>query len=110
MLKRCRRRLFHPLEKPIESYPQKPLLSTFNYKFYEVEDPSNLVQVIKCDTLWMMAFNLFEDMPMWRGWNSKITKDMVPKQIIGYMENINLSPTRLDIVQETLKRSQQVAK
>ena len=35
---------------------------------------------------------------------------MLSKQIVWYMENINLSPTQLDVVQETLKRSQQVAK
>lgn len=108
--KRSRRRMFKPLEKQIDPYRQKPRLSTFNYEVYEVANPSNLPQVIKCDTLWMMAFSLLNEMPMWRGWNSKITKDPLPKQIVGYMENINLSPTRLDVVQETLKRSQQVAK
>ena len=46
---------------------------------------------------------------MWRGWNSLVTEDNLPLQQIGYMENIELPPTRLDVVKETLVRSQKVA-
>ena len=47
--------------------------------------------------------------PMWTGWNSLITEDPLPKQNVLYMENISLPPTRLDVVVETMKISQQVA-
>jgi len=46
---------------------------------------------------------------MWRGWNSFVTVDPLPLQQVGYMENIELPPTRLDVVRETLVRSQKVA-
>ena len=46
---------------------------------------------------------------MWRGWNSLVHKDQLPQQSIGYIENIHLSPTRLDVVQETLSIAYKVA-
>ena len=46
---------------------------------------------------------------MWTGWNSQITTDPLPRQIIGYMENLSLPSTQLDVVAETLKVSQRVA-
>ena len=57
----------------------------------------------------MMNVALNKSTPMWAGWNSLITEDPLPQQQIGYMENINLSPTRLDVVKETLKQLQRVA-
>ena len=38
-----------------------------------------------------------------------VHKDELPQQAIGYMENIELPPTRLDVIQETLRLSQMVA-
>ena len=46
---------------------------------------------------------------MWSGWNSMFTLDPLPLQTVAYMNSINLPPTRLDVVAETLKISQQVA-
>ena len=46
---------------------------------------------------------------MWVGWNSLKTEDNLPKQCIGYMQNITLPPSRLDVVVETMRLSQQVA-
>ena len=47
---------------------------------------------------------------MWTGWNSQLTNDPLPSQVIGNMENLSLPPTRLDVVAETLKVYQCVAK
>ena len=44
------------------------------------------------------------------GWNSRIHHDKLPQQSIGYMENIALPPTRLDVVQETVHLAQKVAR
>lgn len=46
---------------------------------------------------------------MWTGWNSLFEKDRLHQQRISYMENISLPPTRLDVVVETMRRSQMVA-
>ena len=45
---------------------------------------------------------------MWRGWNSISIVNTLPVQSIGYMENIALPPTRLDVVQETMAISEKV--
>jgi len=57
----------------------------------------------------MMSTALCQNIPMWVGWNSLITDDPLPQQIIGYMKNICLPPTRLDVVAETMRISQKVA-
>ena len=46
---------------------------------------------------------------MWVGWNSQMTDDPLPKQKIAYMENLTLPITRLGVVAETLRVTQQVA-
>ena len=46
---------------------------------------------------------------MWGTFNSQITIDSFPTQEIAYMETIMLSPTRLNVVAETLKISHRVA-
>ena len=53
----------------------------------------------------MLACHLLKEIPMWRGWNSLVHEDELPKQTIGYMENIDLPPTQLDVIQETLRLS-----
>ena len=47
---------------------------------------------------------------MWSGWNAKGSTDHLPAQVIAYMNNINLPSTRLDVVAETLRQSQEVAR
>ena len=46
---------------------------------------------------------------MWCDWNSLVLKDHLPIQQIGFMENIELPPPRLDVVRETLVRSLKVS-
>ena len=58
----------------------------------------------------MMAANLFSKTPMWVGWNTERYSEPIKKQVTRYMQNIRLPPTREDVVKETLKRSQEVAK
>ena len=45
---------------------------------------------------------------MWTGWNS-IKADNQMKQSVQYMRNIQLQPTRDDVIRQTLKISQEVA-
>ena len=104
-----RRRQYEPQDHTLLPYKKKPSLRKFKYKMYSIEDPPNLEIVIKKDQIWMLACYLFKDTPMWRGWNSLVCEDPLPLQAIGYMENIDLPPTRLDVVQETLRLSQKVA-
>ena len=57
-----------------------------------------------------MAANLFSKKAMWAGWNTQRYPEPINKQVVCYMQNIRLPPTREDVVKETLKRSQAVAK
>ncbi len=61
------------------------------------------------DNLWMISTMLCPLTPLWSGWNAKLTEDHLPQQIVGYMDNICQPITRLDVVAETLRRSQRVA-
>lgn len=64
-------------------------------------NPQNLIVYQRRDVAWTMS--LLDNVPMWAGWNSKVTVDNLPKQHNGYMETICLPPTRPDVVAETLK-------
>ena len=67
------------------------------------------MQMKNRDKLWMMSHAFYDDTPMWIGWNSRVTVDNLPQQSIGYMDNLSLPPTRLDVVAETMRISQKLA-
>lgn len=47
---------------------------------------------------------------MWTGWNSRIIKDHLPLQRVRYLPQIEASPTRVDVVKETMERSMRILK
>ena len=104
-----RRRQYEPHDKLIERYKRRPSISTFNYRQYMLDPPVNIRAVQRMNQIWMILCFLCKDTPMWRAWNFHVHTDKLPQQVIGYMENIELPPTRLDVVQETLRRSQKLA-
>ncbi|MCG7875152.1 MAG: hypothetical protein N0C90_02335 [Candidatus Thiodiazotropha endolucinida] len=108
---RKRKRAFDSsVETDPQPYRKKPKVKTFDYKCKTLEPPEHLLQLERRDQTWAIMCSLFDGTPMWTGWNSQITNDPLPRQTIGYMENLSLPPTRLDVVAETLKISQRVAK
>lgn len=104
-----RRRHLDAPERTILPYKRRPSMSTFSFDVYTAEQPANLDRVVMINRIWMICCFLYQSTPMWRGWNSLVCNDPLPKQVIGYMENIELPPTRLDVVRETMTRSQRVA-
>ncbi len=102
------KRVFHMADMALEPYRKKPKISVFEYDVKETTEPKMLRTVEFRDIFWMMNITTSQT-PMWTGWNSLITEDKLPKQKIMYMENLNLPPTRLDVVAETLRISQRVA-
>ena len=62
------------------------------------------------DTLCVIEIKTLNTIPMRTGWNSLRIEETSPQQTICYMKHIQLPPARTDMVQETLKRSQPVAK
>ena len=104
------KRKFKFKEANIQPYRKKPKMSVFKYQVKKSQIPPYMSTIEYRDLFWMMNIALCDSTPMWAGWNSLVTEDPLPRHTIGYMENLNLPPTRLDVVAETLKQSQQVAK
>ena len=92
----------------VQPYWKKPKMSQFPYVKTIVFGPESLHKYCDYDTLWMIAFNKNDKIPMWTGWNtSKVKEENL--QRVGYMKHIQLPPTRADVIRETLVRSQTVA-
>ena len=105
-----RRRKYEAPEQIIVPYNCRPFLSKFNYDNYTVDLPTSILKKAKqFNLIWIISCHETKVMPTWHGWNSLVCNDDLPRQVIGYMENIELPPTRLDVVRETLIRSQKVA-
>lgn len=98
------------IEDPtLEPYKKRPKIKDFRYPVKVISDPINLSESKRRDFIWSICHFLYSNIPMWSGWNSLTMEDHLPKQVIGYMDNLSLPPTRLDVVLETLRRSQAVA-
>jgi len=102
-------RSFKMEKQQLEPYRKKPKRSSFVYEVKETSDPPHLLLIKYRDLFWMMNVATIPLAPLWIGWNSNVTPDPFPQQRIGYMKNICLPPTRLDVVAQTLKQSQRVA-
>ena len=102
-------RSFDAPQYDVQPYRKKPRISTFEYSIKTPAKPSNLKQVQHRDVIWVILSIMKTSLPMWAAWNSLITKDSLPRQTIGYLQNISLPPTRLDVVAETMRVAQRVA-
>lgn len=60
------------------------------------------------DLLWLIQARC-KEVPMFNGFFSKFVNDPLPLTVIGYMDPISQSPTRNDVVRETMVRSMTVA-
>lgn len=73
--------------------------------------PTNLQTYLRMEVIWMMSYALgCNNTKRWYAWNAERTKDVNPIQKIGYLPNINLSPTSDSVVKKTLEIAQGVAK
>ena len=108
-VRKCRKRSFQAEDRHLEPYRKKPRCSSFAYAIKTCDEPKNLEKVKCLVALWLMSNVFEENTPMWIGWNSRLTKDHLPQQKIGYMDNLSLPPTRLDVLAETMKISLNVA-
>jgi len=108
---RKRVRSLHMEPKVLEPYPKKvKLVKQLCSLVSKCPSTDNVENSLRRDFTWMISVKLDKSTPMWAGWNSKTITDTCVKQKIGYMRNITLPPTRSDVVLETMKISQQVAK
>jgi hypothetical protein len=107
--KQTPKRVFCREQRNLEPYWKKPKVSTFEYQHRTIDRPLHVTDMERRDMFWMISMALGPT-PMWTGWNAQLTEDILPQQHVAYMENISLPPTRMDVVVETMKISQQVAK
>ena len=105
-----RKRSYEYKGTSIDPYRKKPKISTFNFEIKNCDEPPNLKQVTKRDIFHMICIHMHKNIPSWIGFNTRITEDSLPRQKIGYMNNICEPITSFHVIKETLNRSQQVAK
>ena len=60
--------------------------------------------------LWVISFNLLNSAPIWTRWDTRRSENNPVKQLICYRKPIQLPPTRIDAIKETVHQSQIVAK
>lgn len=72
--------------------------------------PTSLEKSISLDMIWIFQHALGQNNKRWFAWNSERTADPNPMQKIGYLPNINMSPTADATVKKTLEVAQCVAK
>ena len=65
--------------------------------------PETLSSATLLDMLWKMSVNCNEITPMWTGWNSKRSEEVIPQQAVLYMKHIPLSSTRDNVIKETMR-------
>jgi hypothetical protein len=104
-----RRRTFVARDIDIAPYHKKPYMSD---TMLALEDERRQLKqetikpAKKLDLLWMVSYYVNKpDTPMWVGFNSQLIVNKQPKQRICYLPQIEASPTRTDVVKETLERS-----
>ena len=72
--------------------------------------PNTFTKFKREDLLWIAAFYNIESVSIWTGWNTRKYTETSPQQLVCYMKHMQLFPTRTDVVKETLKHPQIVAK
>ncbi len=105
-----RRRAYEEIPFDIDPYRKKPKLHETMIPG-KATLPPNLNYARNCDLLWKisLALNIYI-IPMWVGFNSQFVVDHLPVQRIGYLPQINMSPTSTSVVRETLNIALQVRK
>lgn len=72
--------------------------------------PNNWKTALDLDNIWMYYFKFgLSKIKRWSGWNADRVCDENPIQVIGYLPNLNMSPTNDAVVMKTLEMAKQLA-
>jgi hypothetical protein len=93
----------------LEPVRKKVKISHFSFQRTVEDEPVTYKLSVFRDISWTICCKENKSTPMWSGWNSMLTRDDLPTQKIGYLANIGEPPTRLDVVNETMKRNLAIA-
>lgn len=105
-----RRKYYSPFDSSIEAYSKGNRKTTSKIFGGEPMFPDVLQKAVNLNNMWMFnyAFDIGGN-KRWFAWNSERIVDRNPIQKIGYLPNINMSPTSDAVVQKTLQLAQQIA-
>lgn len=111
--KRRRRRSFEAIDPELPFFYKKCRMSSgFRPEISEKEDENIIIHqdlYNRIDTVWMLSHAVrLPDIPMWAGFNSAVTKDDSPQQLISYLTPINASPTAHPVVLETMEQCMKI--
>ena len=84
-------------------------MSYLEFTKIKVTKPESLQITKHLDFMWIISFNLLENTPMWTDWNTEWFIEKCPRQRVEYMQHIQFSPTRTDVVKETTVQSKKVS-
>ena len=95
----------------LEPHWKKTSINLHDFENQTFFPPETYSYFTKMNTLWSLTKCLLPNtIPFWTGWNSLRITEANLKQVVCYMDHIQLPPTRLNGVTETLKRSQAMAR
>ena len=100
------RRQFHGREREIDPYHKQLKRARFN-----LTEPNDRHKItLQCiDFYWLLQAEVDKPLPLFPGYYSQFVQDHLPQQRLFYMDPICASPTRNDVVRETMNRSMNVA-
>ena len=104
------RRQFDGKEREIEPYCKPLKKARFDLsppRESENHDKVPTVRII--DFYWLLQSEVAKPLPLFPGFCTQFSRDNLPQQRIRYMEPISASPTRNEVVRETMKRAMNVA-
>lgn len=110
---RRRRKYFSSFNDVIEPYIASKSQTTKLFGNDPVK-PISWTEAFDLDNLWMFHFkfcsvNTSVNTKRWFSWNSERVHDENPTQVIGYLPNLNVSPTNDAVVMKTLEMANQLA-
>jgi len=111
--KSIRKRTLDLQELPLAPYHGTPKVKIFDYRNTDVFNfpAEDAAKARHRDLVWMMSHAVGASiLPMWIGFNAKLTTDNLPRQEIRYMPNLRQPITSLDVIHQTLITTQMCAK
>ena len=106
------RRQFDGKEREVAPYHKQLKKAQFDLTpstDHETTEEAGTLPVRSLDFYWLLQSKVDKPLPLFPGFYSQFVHDDLPKQKIWYMDPISASPTRNDVVRETMLRSMNVA-
>lgn len=105
-----RRKYFSTFDSSVEPYISRNCNIATLLSDGDPVVPNNWQTALDLNNLWMLYYSFgIAGSKRWFAWNCERTIDENPEQLIGYLPNINQSPTSDAVVQKTLNIAKDIA-